>query len=63
MKSIKFIVPAVLLALSINAAKAQTSDVEIGIKAGANVSTLRTGLNAVTDKSGKTALLQAYLPG
>jgi hypothetical protein len=54
MKSIKFIVPAVLLALSINSVKAQTSDVEIGIKAGANVSTLRTGLNAVTDKSGKT---------
>lgn len=45
---------AFLMLLSITAAKAQsTSEVNFGIKAGVNFSTLKTRLNAVNDKSGK----------
>jgi hypothetical protein len=53
MKSIKLFTTAILFALGLSSAKAQSSDPEFGIKAGVNFSTLKTGLNAVTDKSGK----------
>ncbi|WP_183556745.1 porin family protein [Mucilaginibacter sp. SP1R1] len=53
MKTIKLLVTAVLFTLGVNAVQAQTSDIDFGIKAGINFSTLKTGLNAVSDKSGK----------
>lgn len=53
MKAIKLLATAFVLALGIGSAKAQSSDLEFGIKAGVNFSTLKTGLNAVSDKSGK----------
>jgi hypothetical protein len=53
MKAIKLFATAVLFALGIGSVKAQSSGPEFGIKAGVNFSTLKTGLNAVTDKEGK----------
>src|SRR5438552_587932 len=55
MKAIKlFATAAILVTLGIGSAKAQsTSDLEFGIKAGVNFSTLKTGLSAINDKSGK----------
>lgn len=45
---------AFVMLLAITTAKAQsTSEVNFGIKAGVNFSTLKTGLDAVSDKSGK----------
>ena len=45
---------AFVMLLGITAVKAQsTSEVNFGIKAGVNFSTLKTGLDAVSDKSGK----------
>lgn len=53
MKTIKLLATAVLFTLGLSQAKAQSSDLEFGIKAGVNFSTLKTGLNAVSDKEGK----------
>lgn len=55
MKAIRLFASATLFTLlGITSAKAQsTSEINFGIKAGVNFSTLKTGLNAVTDKSGK----------
>jgi len=54
MKSFKLIATAILIVLGISSVKAQsTTEIDFGIKAGANFSTLKTGLDAVTDKSGK----------
>nr|DAH99201.1 MAG TPA: outer membrane protein [Caudoviricetes sp.] len=55
MKTIKlFATAAILFTLGIGSAKAQSSpDLEFGIKAGVNFSTLKTGLSAINDKSGK----------
>ena len=56
MKAIKLLATAVILVtLGIGSAKAQSSspDLEFGIKAGVNFSTLKTGLSAINDKSGK----------
>ena len=64
MKAIKLFATAILITLGISSVKAQTAttttstssstDIEFGVKAGVSFSTLKTGLNAVTDKSGKT---------
>lgn len=57
MKTIKLMITAVLLTIGIGSASAQSSsNVDFGIKAGVNFSTLKTGLGAVTDKSGKIGL-------
>ena len=55
MKAIKLFATAILFTLGVSSVKAQSSspDLEFGIKAGVNFSTLKTGLNAITDKSGK----------
>jgi len=54
MKSFKLITTAILIVLGISSVKAQsTTQIDFGIKAGASFSTLKTGLDAVTDKSGK----------
>ncbi len=54
MKSFKLLATASLIILGISSVKAQsTTEIDFGIKAGANFSTLKTGLDAVTDKSGK----------
>ena len=55
MKTIKLLATAIVVTLGIGTAKAQSTspDVEFGVKAGVNFSTLKTGLNAVSDKSGK----------
>jgi len=64
MKTIKLFATAILITLGISSVKAQTTtttasspsspDIEFGVKAGVSFSTLKTGLNAITDKSGKT---------
>jgi hypothetical protein len=65
MKTIKLFAVAILITLGISSVKAQTTttttalsssspDIEFGVKAGVSFSTLKTGLNAITDKSGKT---------
>jgi len=53
MKTIKLLAVTMLLTIAAVTVKAQTTDITFGIKAGVSVSTLKTGLNAVTDKSGK----------
>jgi hypothetical protein len=53
MKTVKLLAAAIVLTLGIQSAKAQTANLEFGIKAGVSFSTLKTGLDAVTDKSGK----------
>jgi hypothetical protein len=53
MKTIKLLATAILLTIGITTVKAQSDDITIGVKAGVSVSTLKTGLNAVSDKSGK----------
>jgi hypothetical protein len=53
MKTIKLLATAILFTLGVGSVKAQTSDIDFGIKAGVNFSTLKSGLNAITDKSGK----------
>ena len=53
MRTIKLLTTAILLTIGITSVKAQSSDITIGVKAGVSVSTLKTGLNAVSDKSGK----------
>ena len=54
MKSFKLIATAILIVLGISSVKAQsTTEIDFGVKAGASFSTLKTGLDAVTDKSGK----------
>jgi hypothetical protein len=55
MKMIRSLTAAAFaMLLGITTAKAQSaSEVNFGVKAGVNFSTLKTGLNAVTDKSGK----------
>jgi hypothetical protein len=55
MKVIRLFASATLFTLlGITSVKAQsTSEINFGIKAGVNFSTLKTGLDAVTDKSGK----------
>jgi hypothetical protein len=54
MKTIKLFATAILFTLGISSVKAQSSsDITFGVKAGVNFSTLKTGLSAVNDKSGK----------
>jgi hypothetical protein len=55
MKMIRSLTAAAsVMLLGITTAKAQSASEEnFGVKAGVNFSTLKTGLNAVTDKSGK----------
>ena len=53
MKPIKLLATAILLTVGAVTVKAQTGDITVGVKAGVSISTLKTGLNAVTDKSGK----------
>nr|WP_067058697.1 porin family protein [Mucilaginibacter sp. L294] len=53
MKTIKLLTTAILFTIGITSVKAQSGDITIGVKAGISVSTLKTGLNAVSDKSGK----------
>jgi hypothetical protein len=54
MKTIKLLATAILFTLGVSSASAQSSDdLTFGIKAGVNFSTLKTGLNAVSDKEGK----------
>jgi len=53
MKTIKLLVTALLITLGLQSVKAQTTDITLGAKLGASFSTLRTGLGAITDKSGK----------
>lgn len=53
MKTIKFLVAAILLTIGATTVKAQSDDITFGIKAGVSVSTLRTDLKGITDKSGK----------
>jgi hypothetical protein len=58
MKAIQLLGPATLfILLGITSVKAQsTSEVNFGIKAGVSFSTLKTGLNAINDKSGKIGI-------
>lgn len=57
MKSFKLFATAILIVLGVSSLKAQsTTDIDFGVKAGVSFSTLKTGLNAVTDKSGKIGL-------
>jgi hypothetical protein len=57
MKTIKLLIAAVLLTFGISSASAQSlPDVDFGLKAGINFSTVNTELNAITDKSGKIGL-------
>lgn len=62
MKAIKLFATVILITLAISSLKAQTTttsssssspEIEFGVKAGVSFSTLKTSLNAVTDKSGK----------
>ena len=56
MKSIKLLATAILLTIGVVTVKAQTGDITLGVKAGVSISTLKTGLNAITDKSGKVGI-------
>lgn len=54
MKSFKLIAIATFIILGISSVKAQSiTEIDFGIKAGANLSNLNTGVNAVTGKWGK----------
>ena len=55
MKTIKLFVTTILIIAGVGSVKAQSTDpgIDFGIKAGVSFSTLKTGLDAVTDKSGK----------
>ncbi|WP_257670116.1 porin family protein [Parapedobacter tibetensis] len=54
MKTIKFYVAVLAVLVSTNLVNAQSLD--MGIKAGVNFGTLRTGLDAVSEKSGKAGM-------
>lgn len=57
MKTLKLTFATALLALASTAVKAQnTPELTYGVKAGVSFSTLKTGLNAINDKSGKVGL-------
>lgn len=64
MKTVKLFATIILITLGVSSLKAQTTttssssspstpEIEFGVKAGVSFSTLKTGLNAITDKSGK----------
>lgn len=53
MRTIKLLATAILLTIGITSVKAQSGDITIGVKAGMSIATLKTGLNAISDKSGK----------
>ncbi|HEY8929659.1 MAG TPA: porin family protein [Mucilaginibacter sp.] len=53
MKTIKLLAVTMLFTIAAVTVKAQSTDITFGVKAGVSISTLKTGLNAVTDKSGK----------
>ncbi len=53
MKSFKLFVTAIFIILGICSVKAQSTEIDFGIKAGANLSNLNTGVDAVTGKWGK----------